>query len=140
MNKTEGEEHASGEAQTSYSLVSIFSRDPAGTTKSPQLRHGGSSVWLIGSGTVEKRRSQPGVQERGQSPAVFFSLPLLLLCKCTSNAYDLSVFFSHAMISLFLIPSYSPAHSFYLFPSIFVSVTLAFPTARPAFISVPLPP
>lgn len=97
-------------------------------------------LWLIQSGTVEERRSQPGVQERGQSPAVFFSLPFSLLCKCISNAYDLWVFFSHAMISLFLIPSYSPAHSFYLLPSIFVSVTLAFPTARPAFISVPLPP
>ena len=70
-----------------------------------------------------------------------FSLSLSLVCKCISISYDLSVsFFSLAMISLFLIPSHSLARSLYLFPSIFVSLTLSFPTARPAFILIPLPP
>lgn len=60
-------------------LSSVYSagiQPLAGTTGSQQLCHGGSAAWLIGSGTVEERRSQPGVQERGQSPMVFF-LPLV---------------------------------------------------------------
>lgn len=68
-----------------------------------------------------------------RSPAPSPPLSLSLKCKCTSISSDLSV----VVLSLFLFPlplSLAPS----LFLSIFVSLALSFPTARPYFISPPL--
>lgn len=75
-------------------------------------------------------------------PLPLFFSSLSLVCKCISISYDLSVSFFSPRCDLPLPDSHplSRSRSLYLFPSIFVSLTLSFPTARPAFILIPLPP
>lgn len=126
MNKREEEEHASWEAQTSCSLVSIFSWDPAGTTESLQICHGGSSVWLIGRGEAFSAWGA----ETGTVPCGLFPLPFALSC---ANAYLRLMIFRFSFPMLWSPSSwFPPTHP--LTPSICFPLSLFLspsPSPRP---------
>lgn len=80
--------------------------------------------------SAEERRSQPGVQKRGQSPAVFFSLPFALSC---ANAYLRLMIFRFSFPMLWSPSSwFPPTHP--LTPSICFPLSLFLspsPSPRP---------
>ena len=145
MNKR-GRNTPSESPNFSLSLVGVFSGDSAFSwhRQPQQLCHGGwgSSVRLIESGTVADESSQRGVQEWGQSPTVSCSLsPSFSISQVQMHIHLLWSFglllFPHYDLPLPVCLPLSP--SLCQFPSIFVSLALSFPTARPSFILIPLP-
>lgn len=147
-NESEREEHVYREPKllalsSAYSVgIQLFSRH----RQSRQLCRGGwgSSLWLIGSGTVEERRLSAWGAGIGDSPlrspaplSPSFSLPL----SC-ANAYpSLMIFGSSSFPSLWSPSSCFPPTLLSLYPSLYLCFSYSLlPHGPSSFILIPLPP